>query len=113
MDFFHGALPLEKICRFLLNEKFSKVLKTKVTKDQLTLDVASGTLTVTDIELNPAIFNSGRKSLLLRAAKLGNVRIQMAGKVQVSVVFPWCAAWRVHSCHRPPRVSFPIQFMTT
>jgi hypothetical protein len=81
MDFFRGTLPLEKICRFLLNEKFSKVLKTKVTKDQLTLDVPSGTLTVTDIELNPAVFNNGRKSVFLRAAKIGNVQIHMAGKV--------------------------------
>jgi len=92
MDYFRGALPLEKICRFLLNEKFSKLLRRKITKDQLTLDVPSGTLTVKDIDLNPSLFNSGRKSLLLRAAHIGNVQIHMAGKVTASfcafLVFP-------------------------
>jgi hypothetical protein len=86
MEFFRGPLPLEKICRFLLNEKFAKVLKQKVTKDQLTLDLPSGKLTVSDIDLNPSIFNTG-KSVLVRAVKIGNVEVQMAGKVDTSFLF--------------------------
>jgi hypothetical protein len=85
MDLFGGVLPLEKICRFLLNDKFSKYLKTKITKEQLTLHLPSGTLNVSGIELNPSIFNRGRKAIVLRAAKIGNVQIQMAGKVVTSV----------------------------
>jgi hypothetical protein len=91
MEFFRGPLPLEKICRFLLNEKFAKFLKQKVTKDQLTLDLPSGKLTVSDIDLNPSIFNTGYKSVLLRAVKIGNVEVQMAGKVPTSVcLLSWC-----------------------
>jgi hypothetical protein len=90
MDFFSRALPLEKICRFLLNEKFAKILKRKLGKEQLNLDVASGTLTVTDVELNPSIFNSGGKSLLLCAAKIGSVQIHMAGKVIACVCATLC-----------------------
>jgi hypothetical protein len=108
MDFFRGALPLEKICRFLLNDKFSKVLKRNVTKDQLKLDLTSGTLIVSDVDLNPSIFNTGRKLLLVRAARIDNVHIQMAGKVITSVCI-----FMVLICARLPRASFPIQFTTT
>ena len=108
MDFFRGALPLEKICRFLLNEKFSKVLKKNVTKDQLVLDLTSGTLNVSNIDLNPSIFNTGRKSLLVRAARIGNVQIQMAGKVITSICI-----FMVLICARLPRASSLIQFMIT
>jgi hypothetical protein len=113
MDFFRGALPLEKICRFLLNEKLSKFLKRKITSDQLSLDIPSGTLTVTDIDLNPSIFNNGHKSLIYRAANIGSVQIHIAGKVP-SIVFGCLLLSKVtYLCCRPPRVSFPTQFTTT
>jgi hypothetical protein len=95
MDFFRGAFPLEKICRFVLNEKFSKFLNHKVTRDQLSLDVTLGTLTVTDIDLNPSIFNNGRKALTLRAAKIGSVQIQIAGKVPSDVCTVSAALWHL------------------
>ena len=108
MDFLHGALPVEKICRFLLNEKFSKLLKKKITKDQLTV-VGAGTIIVTDIELNPSVFNAGRKSVLLRAARIGNVHIQIPMKVGASV----CTFSGAYPCCRLPRAYFPMQFTTT
>jgi hypothetical protein len=98
MDLFGGVLPLDKIFRFLLNDKFSKYLKTKITKDQSELDLPSGTLNVRGIELNPSVFNTGRKAIVLRAARIGNVQIQMAGKVVTSVFVFGVVLIRVTGC---------------
>jgi hypothetical protein len=97
-----GALPMEKICCFLLNDKFSKLLSGKIKQDQLTVDPGAGTVIVRNIVLNPSVFNAGQKSVLLRSARIGNVHIQIPMKVGASV----CSFSGAHPCCRLAKLQF-------